>query len=994
MLNKKGLYFLATLSAFAIPAMAAPLYNTLDSGVAGFRPLDAASWAWSANAGVNGTGALVNTRSNASAYTYASLPVTLRPQSGFRFSAWMKGNAIVGSGLGSGVILQHSTATTWLSADEPISWVKGSPSGWQRVEGYGYSDPAENPNLADLAFFLNRNMTGTTTVDNVRLEELGNVANFNNTFNTDLAGWSLQSGEWSRDATGGRNGTAALLLNRLSAGATGAAILNVPAAGFDFTIPYHFAVWVRGENITGTGKGGYIDVEYTKPGAWLGWDDSTTGTGSGTTGWKRIEGITTPLRDATALQLDLFISSGMTGKVWFDDLELQPLVTTGSLANYPLISSASAAPVTVANPNFAYDLSGWSYSVSPNGFSHAPGEGTGGSGGIKLTKSDPTPWVYTYQAVNLQPGYVYTVSVDVKTSGLAGSGEGARAGVDHSGPAGWLGGESTGGITTNSNWTTLSTTTYARRGETAAAVFFGLSSGFSGTVWFDNVRIVASSIRPLQASMLTPGNRTITESNGQMTLAVYGADGSGYDSRLAKLLVRRNGVAIAERDYLLRDDRIYPDIGQLPADNYQLDLSIIDLHSKLTLGNCVMPLTVASANRSVPGNAAVIDNNARLLVSGAPWMPVGIYVSDALQRTDIDALAATNAFNTIAAYRGPVLRFAGSTSGDIAAVNEVLNYANGKNLKILFSLNYLLPETRGWIGDAASILGVPNPQRNWTPVTTDADNNALMEIAVNNFKSHPALLGWYTQDEQAEARIPFLSDRRQRINQLDPFHPVTGATFAGLDYPSYTSTWDIGMMDYYPVGTDLTDFSAGEFLTYTKNVANALRLNSGSALAWGITQCHNTGFYTSPTTNLRFPTTVEMRAMSLAKAIHGSKGFLFYAYTELKLNSTPAILSQRLANVAAAAATLRLFEPYIMTSQPPPAQPVLTSSGGRVLVRSFKHNNGSTGVALSGFSNPNAVITMPAGTPALRSTYGVTTALGNQQYRFIGTGTQADLLVP
>jgi hypothetical protein len=996
MLKTRTFCSLTALLALAHAALAAPLYHTLDSGAAGFLPLNAASWAWSATAGVNGTGALVNTRTNAASYTYATLPVTLRPQSAFRFSAWVKGNAIAGPGVGSGLALQHSRAATWLSGDEPMSWIKGSPPGWQRVEGYGYANPAETPNRADLAFFLKPNMTGTTTYDNIRLEELGNVPAFNNNFDAGLSGVELQSVEWSRDATGGRNGTAGLLLNRTSATSNAAAVFYVPSTGLDFTIPYHFAVWVRGENVQGTGMGGYIDAEYSKPGTWLGWDDSTTGSGNGTTAWKRIEGIATPLRGTASIQLDLFLSYGMTGKVWFDDLELQPLVTTGSLASFPAILPASAQAVSLDNPNFANDLRSWSYSQIPSGFTHASGEGTGGSGGIKLTKPNSVPWIYAYQAITLQPGYVYTISVDIKTSGLAGSGEGALVGIDHSGAnSEWLAGESSPGVkTANGNWTTVSTTTYARSGEIGAAVYFGLSSGFSGTVWFDNIRVTASSIRPLQASMLTPGNRTLTESNGQFTLAVHAPELAGYDSRLAKLLVRRSGVAIAERDYLLRDNRIYADVGQLPEGSYELDLSIIDLHEKVIVGTCMMPLNVVSSTRSIPSNYSAIDNYARLQVGGAPYMPVGMYASGDLQKTDLDAIAATNAFNMLAAYYAPILKFAGSTQGDIASVNEVLSYARTKNIKVLFGLHCLLPEARGWLMDAPTILGFPNTQRNWTPTSTDAENEALVDLAVSSFKSHPALLGWYTQDEQAPSRIPYLSNRRQLINQMDPFHVVAGATLAGVDFPAYTSTWDIGMTNFYPVNTGLSDANAKEFLKSNETMADSMRLNPGSSLSWGITQCHNTGFYTSPTTALRFPTVIEMRAMSLAQAIYGCKGFLFYAYTELKLNSTPATLSQRLGNVAAAAATLRLFEPYLMSSQPPPVQPVLTISGGRVLVRSFKHNNGSTGVALSGFSDPNAVITMPAGTPQLRSLYNVTTYQGNQQYRFIGTGTQADLLIP
>ncbi len=1132
----------------ALPLPAVTVQDTFDGGSNGWylNP----NWAWSANAGSNGSGALVNTRSDATDYAFITKSVALAPQGAYRFSAWVRGSGISGNDIGSGIIIQRFRNGSWIGGDDPLGYVTGTTD-WQRIEGYGYGDPTAT--ASELALYLRRGMTGTTTYDNVVLQEVGSGPSFNGSFATGTSGWSFQSSDWSWDSAGGRNGGGAVLLNRTSATQRGAALLSLGGSGLDFSIPYHFAVWVRSDNVQGSGKGGYIDAEYSSATAWLGWDDSSAGGGTGTQPWKRIDGIATPLPGTTNLQLDLFLPDGMTGKVWFDDLELQPLVTTrqelagppfnrafdgdtagwtfqsaewtrdptggrngsgalrlnrtsasargaavlwlgnrglnfaasyrfaawvrsegvqGSgkggyidaeynsatawlgwddstegggtgtqgwkriegiaqpppgttgmqfdlflpdgmtgtvwfddleleqltgdprLPQYPMISATTAPAVSVANADFASGSTGWNFSTSPNGFSVVAGQGPDGSAALRHVSSNANAWHYAYQYLTLQPGYTYTISADVRMTGIAGSGEGAKLGIDYSGGAlGYLGGDSNAVATTNDGWTRLSLQTAPRPGATSCMLYLGLAAGQTGTVLFDRLTVTATGVQPVLVDLLAPTQGTISESDGRMILAVNAPPFAGYPSRLAKLLVRRNGMLVAERDHLLRGDRITTDLGQLPAGAYDLNLVLIDQHAQVVLGSSVLPFTVAPSNRTVPANAVLVDGLGRLTVGGAPFMPIGLFV-DRLERSDIDTIAGAGAFNTVMPYRSPVLRFAGSTAGDVAAVGEVLDQCQAKGLKVLFGLSDFHPETRPWLKDSATILGQANAQREWgTLVTTDAQNAQLCQLAVESFRNHPALLGWYAQDEQRLSRLPVLIERRQLINRLDPFHGVFGAQLADLAYPPFANTWDIGAMDYYPVRTDLTLDAARTFVANVTRVTDSMRLSADASLCMGIVQAHNLGMYSSTTPGQRFPTTAEMRAMAVSEAIHGCRSFLFYSYYEMKQYSN-GTLSQRLAAAKAAADTLVALRPYLMSGRSASGQPQVSTSAGLVEARAFAHDAGGLAVAIAGFAAPDAVITLPAGSPALRSTYGLTTALGNNRYRFTATTAQADLLVP
>jgi endo-1,4-beta-mannosidase len=52
------------------------------------------------------------------------------------------------------------------------------------------------------------------------------------------------------------------------------------------------------------------------------------------------------------------------------------------------------------------------------------------------------------------------------------------------------------------------------------------------------------------------------------------------------------------------------------------------------------------------------------------------------------------------------------------------------------------------------------------------DYNKARAERVNNFKTHPAVLGWYASDEKGLNYLPYLKESYKTYTDLDPDHPV------------------------------------------------------------------------------------------------------------------------------------------------------------------------------------------------------------------------------
>ena len=73
-----------------------------------------------------------------------------------------------------------------------------------------------------------------------------------------------------------------------------------------------------------------------------------------------------------------------------------------------------------------------------------------------------------------------------------------------------------------------------------------------------------------------------------------------------------------------------------------------------------------------------------------------------------------------------------------------------------------------------------------------------MKRYVEAFRSHPALLAWYTCDEKMADWVDIMTRRRELVNRLDPDHP-TWAVFYQPNVEDYLPMLDLFGGDQYPI---------------------------------------------------------------------------------------------------------------------------------------------------------------------------------------------------
>lgn len=159
-------------------------------------------------------------------------------------------------------------------------------------------------------------MDGWTWATNTVAASLPAVTNAG--FERGTAGWRVPSG-FRIDSSGGRNGTAGLAFERTDPARYELATqpLALPPG-----VACRFRAWVRTENVKGDESGGTVCLEFSDHGRHLG-GNYPHGL-RGTRDWTAIEGTATRPPEADRCTLSLYLRKGMTGRVWFDDVAIEP----------------------------------------------------------------------------------------------------------------------------------------------------------------------------------------------------------------------------------------------------------------------------------------------------------------------------------------------------------------------------------------------------------------------------------------------------------------------------------------------------------------------------------------------------------------------------------------------------------------------------------------------------------------------------------------------
>ncbi len=263
---------------------------------------------------------------------------------------------------------------------------------------------------------------------------------------------------------------------------------------------------------------------------------------------------------------------------------------------------------------------------------------------------------------------------------------------------------------------------------------------------------------------------------------------------------------------------------------------------------CVIFLTCAVVSPAgAQGSSAYIDEHNRFILNGEPFFPLGLYVVECTNGSytaELDEIA-DSPFDTL-------MNYAVNQCGTDATDAQILGYLDeltSRDLKLIFSLKDYFD------GGQADIDTITHK--------------------VSTFKTHPAVISWYLNDERDPATyLTQLEERYQKIRELDENHPVWSVHWWPDHMLAEAHTTDIVGIDSYPIAhRPITDVSAAVDAT----------MQAGKPL-WFVPQIFNWQDYPWDfrAATGRPPTREEMRAMTYLATNHGAKGLIYYSYFNIR----------------------------------------------------------------------------------------------------------------
>lgn len=229
-----------------------------------------------------------------------------------------------------------------------------------------------------------------------------------------------------------------------------------------------------------------------------------------------------------------------------------------------------------------------------------------------------------------------------------------------------------------------------------------------------------------------------------------------------------------------------------------------------------------------------IDEYRRTIVDGKPFFPLGMYFRYV---TESNLQHYTQApFNVLMPYKRP----------DRAGFDLCQKYG----LKVIYNLQ---------AGLSDKDIG-----KRW------------MTKQINEFKDHPALLAWYTNDERPLNDIPKLTARQGFVEALDRDHPTWSVQDVFTELGHYLPTYDILGMDPYPVGRKMPLDRCIYSLRQSDKDTFGIRPVWHVPQAFGWNWLHR-----SETKNMLCPNRQELNNMAWQAIAGGANGLVFYAYMHI-----------------------------------------------------------------------------------------------------------------
>jgi len=578
---------------------------------------------------------------------------------------------------------------------------------------------------------------------------------------------------------------------------------------------------------------------------------------------------------------------------------LTVLIAAPVLAEAPPAGEVAARPNLVANPGFEEEGKGWRL---PEGYRVAQGAASH-SGGyfLEAKRTDPNVYRLATQVVPCEAGRQYQFSAWVRAKGVEGKDSGATLCMEWSGKDGWIGGTYPSGVKGTTEFVCIEGITPPVPAEaTRVSVTVYLRRGTTGEAWFDDVSVREYWPPPMEAFLLDPPYRGLIFPGGEerrpIRVRVDLAErirghawkaGEGWPALEDLALVVRllaPGRTIGEKRVAPLSERsleVELDAGALPIGTYRADVA-------LSCGEEVLARRALDGRVLARGDRprVYIDRHRRTLVGGRAFFPLGFYCST-LGEDDLKTLSRAG-FNCVMPYA-----FSGM---DPEKAGELLDLARRHGIKVIYSIKDLYPGMRYTPG--------------WLKTAEEADDR--VRRIVQRFRSHPAVLAWYLNDELPPPWRERLEARYRLVRSLDPDHPTWAVLYQVDQLAEYRHTCDVLGTDPYPVARKPVA-TAGEWARKTREAS------LGTDAFWQVPQAFawcTASKGRDPKGEGRPPTYDELRCMTYQGLAEGATGLIYYAFYELK--EDPLGFDARWKDMGRIAREVRALEPALLSADPPP----------------------------------------------------------------------------
>ena len=570
-----------------------------------------------------------------------------------------------------------------------------------------------------------------------------------------------------------------------------------------------------------------------------------------------------------------------------------------ALAAVVAASASQGSAFLLKNGSFEFcvdgALEGWSNLRSP--LSVAPSSGRNGGTALVFSAESKPEHVVLNQTLPAVPGRSYRAAVWAKTENLVGGR--AMVCIEWYNEAGrWIGGVYSQGIRGTKDWTEINVVA-SRLPETAKTFRIGVyvERGGYGRAWFDDVSLMPVET-PIVAGLYSNAYRNRAADGLVTFFADLNLSVAGIGEKEA---VACFTLPFSSGRKTVLADSISNSWASVTVDARRLESGQVDFRLKNSRGERIgsAMLTFEKLDReSVKG--VWIDRHNRLIVDGKPFFPLGMYFGKVTAK-DLD-IYAKGPFNCLMPYAQ-----VGQKELDLCAVHGMKAFCNIKDY-------YTFVNRKG------------------AGFRSREENDIAVSKIVNGLKDHPALMGWYLNDEIPPAHIPELTSRYRLVKSLDAEHPAWTMLYQVKQTREYLPSFDIGGSDPYP-HDDWKRWS--DAYTWPKEQ----KLGTfGARPLWQAVQAHDPAAYMTGSREKMLkthaPSEEEIRNLAWQALAAGANGLFFYSFFDLQKVSWKTPFEESFGAVCKVASEIKHYEHVFLSTESVAAE----SDTSHLGVRAWRHD--------------------------------------------------------